>query len=258
MPGRKQRLAEEGGLLVAGDPADRDPGGQPGTTPAAVVPSRPLEGPTSGSVDIGTPNRSASSSSQASRPMSKSRVRQALVGSVAWTAPPVSRHSSQLSTVPKARSGRLRRRPRRAARPAWWPRSTGRGPGRSGADQPEVPGRLERCGTAAAARRSCQTMARWRGRPVAAVPQHDGLALVGDADGGDRARAASSSSSRQGRGHGGPDLLGIVLHPARAGGSTAGTPGSRLRPGGPSSSTAMARTPVVPASMAMTTAMRTR
>ena len=37
--------------------------------------------------------------------MSKSMVRLALEGSVAWTAPPVSFHSSQLSMVPTATSG---------------------------------------------------------------------------------------------------------------------------------------------------------
>ena len=41
--------------------------------------------------------------------MSKQSVREAFDGSVACTAPPVRRHSSQLSTVPKASSPRSAR-----------------------------------------------------------------------------------------------------------------------------------------------------
>ena len=49
------------------------------------------------------PKSSSSHGSQAKVRMLKSMVRLALVTSVAWTAPPVSAHRSQLSTVPKAR-----------------------------------------------------------------------------------------------------------------------------------------------------------
>ena len=49
---------------------------------------------------------SSSSSLHALRRMSNSIVREALLTSVACTAPPVSFHSSQLSTVPKANSPR--------------------------------------------------------------------------------------------------------------------------------------------------------
>ena len=49
-----------------------------------------------------------------------------------------------------------------------------------------------------------------------------------------------------------PDVVGVVLDPARAAGSAAGTRGTSGRAARPSSSTANARTPVVPASIAMT------
>ena len=45
-------------------------------------------------------------SSQSRRRMSKSMVREALVTSVTWTAPPVSFQRSQVSTVPKRISPR--------------------------------------------------------------------------------------------------------------------------------------------------------
>jgi len=54
-------------------------------------------------------------------------------------------------------------------------------------------------------------------RPAAAAaPQHGGLALVGDADGADVARAQARAGDGLARGVelGGPDLLGVVLDPA--------------------------------------------
>ena len=80
----------------------------------------------------------------------------------------------------------------------------------------------------AAVRRSCQTMARWRGRPVRRSQGDQGLALVGDADGGHR--------SRRPRPGGRPPRPGWPARPARSlrrrarpspgGGSTGGTPGT--------------------------------
>ena len=95
------------------------------------------------------------------------------------------------------------------------------------------------------------------GPPGRAVPDDDGLALVRDADRRDRLarrarRAATSPSVVERRG---PDLVGVVLDPARAAGSAAGTRGTRMRRTRPSSSTASVRTPVVPASIARTTAI---
>jgi hypothetical protein len=47
-----------------------------------------------------------------------------------------------------------------------------------------------------AVRRSCQTMALCTGRAGLAVPEHHGLALVGDADGRDGARAPFARAAR--------------------------------------------------------------
>ncbi len=60
----------------------------------------------------GMSNSASSSSSQAPVSMSRSRVREALVASVAWTAPSVSRQSRKESTVPNASSPPARPRPR--------------------------------------------------------------------------------------------------------------------------------------------------
>ncbi|MNS61661.1 hypothetical protein D3C72_946940 [compost metagenome] len=51
------------------------------------------------------------------------------------------------------------------------------------------------------------------------VPQHDGLALVGDADAGDRrgVHLGGTQAIAQGLEGLGPDLFGVVLHPARLG-----------------------------------------
>ena len=59
------------------------------------------EGFTSGRVSLGIPNFFKSSSSHFVSLILKIIVREALPISVAWTAPPVSFHISQLSTVPK-------------------------------------------------------------------------------------------------------------------------------------------------------------
>ena len=123
-------------------------------------------------------------------------VRLALVASVACTRPPVSRHSSQVSIVPKASSPgfgarRARRSRCRAARPAWWRRNRGRAAARcvrvtSGL----VPGLAQRVadGGGAAVLPDDGVVDRPAG---GAVPQHGGLALVGDADGGNVGGAAA-------------------------------------------------------------------
>jgi hypothetical protein len=60
-------------------------------------------------------------------------------------------------------------------------------------------------------------------RPAgAAVEGNERLALVGDADGGDRlggglCRGQAAGDLREGGADGGPDLVGVVLHPARFG-----------------------------------------
>ena len=192
MPGREAGLAEQRRLLVAGHAGDRDRRAEQArrrSSPkiAAVV------------ADLGQQRaRDAEQLAAARRPsaasrMSNSSVRLALVASVAWTAPPVRRHSRKLSIVPNASSprsarsrapghvvehpgelGRRRNRGRAAGRFA-------RGPA---ASAPVVPSAAR---TASAVRRSCQTMARWIGSPVARSQTHHRLALVGDADRGDAA-----------------------------------------------------------------------
>ena len=99
--GREARLAEQRGLLVAGDarrPAPRSPAARSGS----VIPNRPLLGRTSGRHE----RRHAEELEQLVGPrtasMSKSMVRLAFDGSVACT--PVRFHSTQESTVPNARS----------------------------------------------------------------------------------------------------------------------------------------------------------
>src|SRR5687768_6089591 len=83
-----------------------------------VLPKSPADGRTSGRIPIGTEKRSQRSLLHRRSLMSYSSVREALVGSVAWTFPPVSFQISQLSIVPahkrplratKAISGRLSR-----------------------------------------------------------------------------------------------------------------------------------------------------
>jgi hypothetical protein len=88
-------------------PAMGMPSGSPRTP--LVTPKTPADGRISGSTSRGTSKSAQSSSSQARFSRSMSRVREALVTSVACTAPPVSFQSSALSTVPKQSSPRCAR-----------------------------------------------------------------------------------------------------------------------------------------------------
>ena len=91
-------------------------------------------------------------------------------------------------------------------------------------------------------------------RPVRAVPGDDRLALVGDADGGDR--LASSRSTQLGRASPArprPRSRRRRARPSPGAGKCWVNSRYGDRPGVPGSSTAKARTPVVPASMATTT-----
>ena len=67
-----------------------------------VAPNTPAQSHTSGSIAAGTPNSASIAGSQAPARMSYSIVRLALVASVRCTRPSVSRHNSQVSTVPNA------------------------------------------------------------------------------------------------------------------------------------------------------------
>ena len=102
---------------------------------------------------------------------SNSMVREALLGSVLCTAPPVSCHTSQVSTVPKASS------PRSAiwrAPGTWSSSQDSLVPEKyASSTRPVRDCRKSACPSArsrshsGAVRRSCQTMARASGRPVA-------------------------------------------------------------------------------------------
>ena len=188
--------------------------------------------------------------------MSSSRLRLALVASLACTLPPVSRHSRKHSMVPAASA------PFSAAArlPATWSRIQAiLVPEKYGSrirpvlavTSSSCPARFS-SSQRSAVRRSCQTMALWIGLPVAAVPHDRGLALVGDADAGQRLgvelRLGERVAADLDRGR--PDLLGDRARPSRAWGRSAAAPSARDATGRPVASNTMARVLVVPWSMA--------
>ena len=137
----------------------------------SATPNGPDVSRTSGSTAAGMRNSASNSGSHAPSWMFSSMVREALVTSVACTAPFVRRQSSHVSTVPNA------------SRPA---SAAARAPGTSSSNQASLVAEKYgssrspvRCSTnapcpaassaaqAPAVRRSCQTIARWTGRPVA-------------------------------------------------------------------------------------------
>ena len=166
----------------------------------------------------GTRRIFSSSSSQSPLWMLNSRVREALVASVVCTWPPVSRHSSQQSTVPDTARRAQRARARRARCRA----ASHLGAGEIGIEDQAGLGRDRRLvargfslAHTSAVRRSCQTMARWIACPVsrsqttvvsrwlvmpmAAIPWRRGSAF---------------SRPRGRRRWWRPDLVGVVLDPA--------------------------------------------
>ena len=115
---------------------------------------------------IGTPGASISSSHATVRRLSRQSVREALVESVTWTRPPVSFHTSQLSTVPKAQLAALGAPPAPTARgraasailvPEKYASSTSPVRSRTIAARRRRPSARRTC---AAVRRHCQTIAR--------------------------------------------------------------------------------------------------
>jgi hypothetical protein len=106
MPGSKQAWPNRAACWSPAMPAI---GSSASSSPEAVVPNSRLLSWTSGSNTSGTRNSRHSSSSQHWRRMSNSEVRLALVASVAWIAPPVSRHDRKQSMVPQASSPRSAR-----------------------------------------------------------------------------------------------------------------------------------------------------
>ena len=226
MPGSKQAWPKRAAcwspampLMGAPEAGSRCP--EQRRTPGRIAHRRaaPREGP-----PAGTPKRSHSSSDHRRTTMSKSRVREALVASVANTppsAPPVRFHSTQESTVPRAETAVRSRQPAlvAAATASWWPRSRGRGPGRSapgpaGGGRPRSSARRRpRCGGPArrwpgargspVRRSQATTVSRWLVMPMARATRLP----VGQ----------PSGHLGQGRPHRVPDLVGVVLDPARPG-----------------------------------------
>ncbi len=153
--------------------------------------------------------------------MLKSRVREALVTSVACTRPAVRRHSRNESMVPKASSPRSAR----ARAPATLSRIHATlVPEKYGSRSRPVRARTSAsapaarsCAHTGAVRRSCHTIARCSGRPVArsqttAVSRW--LVMPRRADGGARGGGARHDLAHR-RERVAPDVLGVVLDPAR-------------------------------------------
>lgn len=107
IPGRKQPWPKRAACWSPAIPAT---GTDAPSTAGSLSQITPEEGTTSGSRAAGTPIAAKSASSQQRLRMSNSSVRDAFVKSVAWTRPPESFQSNQVSMVPNARSPRSARR----------------------------------------------------------------------------------------------------------------------------------------------------
>ena len=168
-------------------PAGRRAGAASGMP--SIAPTTPLDGPIAGSSARGTPIASSRPSSQSSVSRSISSVRLGVgrVGDVdageVPGEPAVDRARRKLAGLGSARA---RPGARRAATRAWGPRSRSRaaGPSARGSGRASrAPRRARRCACPA-------TRSRSRAGARLALPQHDGLALVGDADRGHVRRRA--------------------------------------------------------------------
>ena len=219
-------------------PAGRRPRRRSGCRRAARArpassPMRPADGRTSGSTAGGTPNSSHSSSDRnAACARSNSSVRDALrdVGDVRLAArqPPdqeaVDGAEGDLAAPRRARAGPRRCRAASDLRR----REVGveHQPGPL-ADRRLVPGGLRARRTAAAVRRSCQTMALPTGRPSARSHSKVVSRWLVMPMAAMRLPSTPSSASPSAPMHRGPDRLRIVLHLARAADSSGRTRGSR-------------------------------
>ena len=176
--------------------------------PAAEAPARDRAAedaarrPDLGQDARGNAKESSSSASHAAARRLKSCVRDALVASHAWTAPPVKFHSSQLSIVPahsSPRCGTAVAIGDRVEQPADLAGGEQRVDRQPGPLFDETSAGRDRAASAqnGAVRRHCQTMTGPTGRPVARSQTQHRLALVGDPDGVDmpaRRRALRHSS----------------------------------------------------------------
>ena len=200
MPGCETGLAEQRGLLIAGDAADRDAGGNAARSARDVRSGRSTARTSGSARDRHAEQRAQLVATRPARRCRRASCDWRSTGRSRAPRPPVRFHSSQSRRcrTPGRVVGRPRR-PRAAATRSWCRRSTDRARDRCAA---RTRGRWPASRSSsqrAAVRRSCHTMARWSGRPVRPVPRDDGLALVGDADRGDglrrpRARRRSSAS----------------------------------------------------------------
>ena len=144
-------LAEQRGLLVSRDSRDRQR--RPRSTPGRHSPTISADATTVGRISAGMPKSDSSSPSHARAARRYSIVRDALVWSVTWARPPVSRATSQSRSCPRPARHVPRdaadRRPAAAIR-AWWRRSRDREPARSApgssprAHSREAPGSAQR------------------------------------------------------------------------------------------------------------------
>ena len=197
-------LAEQGGLLVAGDAGDRDWRAEDVASCSRRRRARKAERAAAVRAGRGTVRA-------ARRPSRRRGCRRAGCArrcetSVTCTPPPVSFQTSQLSTVPKASSPRSARSAR-AGHVVEQPRELGGG--EIGIEHQagllrtvSVRGRARfRLSQASAVRRSCQTMALCTGCAGGAVPHHRGLALVGDADRGDVRVPSARPAAMRARAH---------------------------------------------------------
>ena len=218
--GREAALPDGRRLLVAGDAAECGSRRRTDRAASRRNPPRSRAPPAASPAGRRTA-RSKSVDPRRRGAISNSSVRDALVASVAWTLPPVSRQSRNESTVPKAS------RPcSAAARARFTWSSSQRDLGRREIRIEHEAGLVrDRALVAGGAQRRAGV----RGAPVlpddgvvdrlavGAIPDDRGFALVGDADAGDVLGADAGLGHRlaHGRDHGRPDFLRIVLDPSR-------------------------------------------